>query len=133
MIAGVGVDLVRTERIAAACVRFGERFLNRCFSPGEQAACAGVPARLAARYAAKEAIVKALGTGLRGFAWRDVEIGADALGRPTVALHGGAANLATARGIVRWDLSLSHDGDYAIAFAVASGADMAPAHGEGVR
>lgn len=131
MIAGVGVDLVRIERIQTAVARFGERFLNRCFTTGERAACADAPARLAARFAAKEAVAKSLGTGLRGMTWREIEVVTDASGKPQVSLRGGAAARAQALGITGWEISLSHDGEYAVAFVTASKAGATPVAGEG--
>lgn len=133
MIAGVGVDLVRIERIQAAIARFGERFLNRCFTVGERAACADAPARLAARFAAKEAVAKSLGTGLRGMTWREIEVVTDASGKPQVSLHGGAAARAQALGVTGWEISLSHEGEYAVAFVTASKTGATSAAGEGQR
>lgn len=118
MIVAVGVDLVKVMRIEEALARFGTRFLARCFTAGERAHCGADPQRLAARFAAKEAVVKALGSGLRGLSWRDIEVCSDG-GRPAVQLHDRAAARARELGVARFELSLSHDGDYAIAFAVA--------------
>ncbi|MGE5561566.1 MAG: holo-ACP synthase [Chloroflexota bacterium] len=119
MVGAVGVDLCKVIRIEEALARFGPRFLKRCFTPSERAYCGADAVRLAARFAAKEAVSKALGTGLRGLSWQDIEIENDAAGRPSVRLHGPAADRAAGQGIVRLEISLSHDGDYAIAFVVA--------------
>ena len=114
-----GVDLIEVARFAQACERFGERFLGRVFTPQERAVYGGQPERLAARFAAKEAVAKALGTGIGEFAWRDIEIGRDDRGQPTVTLHGPAQARAQTRGLTHFALSLSHTRDHAIAFVVA--------------
>lgn len=116
----VGVDLIEVARVAASVARFGERFLARVFTPAERAACEEQPGRLAARWAAKEAVAKALGTGIGDFAWVDVEIGSDARGRPTVLLHGAAAARAAELGLTRFALSLSHTREHAVAFVMAT-------------
>lgn len=118
VIVGIGVDLVKVIRVEEALARFGTRFLYRCFTADERARCGSDPQRLAARFAAKEAVGKALGVGLKGLSWRDIEVIGDG-GRPVVRLHGRAAVRALGLGVGRCELSLSHDGDYAIAFAVA--------------
>lgn len=118
-----GVDLIEVGRIARAIDRFGERFLNRVFTPQERATLGDSPPRLAARFAAKEAVAKALGTGIGAFAWRDIEIGRDERGAPFVTLHGGAAARAAALGLRRFALSLSHTHEHAVAFVVATGSD----------
>ena len=114
-----GVDLIEVARFAQACERFGERFLGRVFTPGERAAYGGQPQRLAARFAAKEAVAKALGTGIGEFAWRDIEIGRDERGQPTVTLYGPAQARAQALGLTHFALSLSHTREHAVAFVVA--------------
>lgn len=119
VIVGIGVDLVKVIRIEEAIARFGTRFLKRCFTAAERERCGADAMRLAARFAAKEAVGKALGVGLRGLSWQDIEIITDAAGRPAVRLQGRAAEVARAAGIGRCELSLAHDGDYAIAFVVA--------------
>lgn len=124
-IVGHGIDLVEDARIAAMVAEHGERFLERIFTPGERAdssASSGWRIEgLAARFAAKEAVLKALGTGWRGgIAWTDVEVVKDATGRPGVALHGEALATAGRLGIVQWHLSLSHAGGFSMASAIAS-------------
>lgn len=123
MILGTGVDIVEVARIAAALERHGERFLRRLFTPGEIAYAASGSAdrtrRLAARFAAKEATLKALGTGLRQATWLDIEVVRDDLGKPTLNLSGQLAQLAAAQGVTRLHLSLSHCKEYAIAQVVA--------------
>ncbi|MBV8762377.1 MAG: holo-ACP synthase [Deltaproteobacteria bacterium] len=112
----VGVDLVQVSRIAASIATFGERFVQRVFTPAE-AAYATTPERLAARFAAKEAVKKAL--ELDGVAWRDIEVARRASGACDVVLHGAARAAADAMG-ARLALSMSHEGDYATAMVVAS-------------
>jgi holo-[acyl-carrier protein] synthase len=121
-----GVDLVEIPRIEAMLLQHGQRFTGRCFTEAEQAyAEAGRrmrAQRYAARFACKEAVLKALGTGWRkGISWRDVEVRHDALGQPQVALSGRCAEIATLLGIDRWHLSLSHTPSNAMASVIASG------------
>ena len=115
----VGVDIVELARLARAVQRHGHRFLRRVYTAAELAYCRGDVARLAARWAAKEAISKALGTGWRGIEWRELEVVRQPSGRPTVALHGRAQAIAENLGLQQWELSLSHSGEYAIAFVIA--------------
>ena len=117
----IGVDLVEVHRIEEALARHGERFLQRVFTPGEQAHCEGRAHALAARWAAKEAVAKALGTGVGDVSWREIEIVCDVRGRPYVQLHGAAQELADRLGVREWAISLSHTGEYAVAFVVATG------------
>ena len=122
-IAGTGLDIVETGRIRQSLEQFGERFLNRCFLPGEIAYCQGMKLpelHFAARFAAKEAISKAFGTGIgRELGWKDMEICRRASGEPFVVLHGKGAELAKQRGVTNVFVSLSHCRDYAAASAVA--------------
>lgn len=125
-ILGTGIDLIEIARVEASIGRFGERFLRRVFTPAERAYCEGkrrgAAQSFALRWAAKEAVAKALGIGIRrGVNLRDVEVESDTLGRPAVRLHGGAGEAAAARGVARVHLSLSHDGPFAVAFAIAEG------------
>ncbi len=115
-----GVDLLSVERVASGMERHGERFLRRFFTSGERADCGEIPLRLAARLAAKEAVAKALGTGIGPISWRDIEIRNDSeRGRPQLHLHGAAATEAATLGLREWDISLSHTAEYALAFVVA--------------
>jgi holo-[acyl-carrier protein] synthase len=115
-----GIDLIEIQRMEDGINRLGERFLNRFFTPGERADCDDKPHRLAARFAAKEAVAKALGTGIGDVGWRDIEIRCNNdRGRPTLYLHGPAAALAAEMGLTQWDVSLTHTQDYASAVAVA--------------
>jgi holo-[acyl-carrier protein] synthase len=124
-ILGTGVDIVETARIRDSLGKFGERFLNRCFWPGEVAYCNGMkfPAlHFAARFAAKEAISKAFGTGIgHHLGWKDMEIRKRDSGEPYAVLHGKGEELAKARGITEVFVSLTHSKDYAAAQAVIVG------------
>ncbi|MBE2195540.1 MAG: holo-ACP synthase [Anaerolinea sp.] len=117
----IGVDLIEISRVKAALERHGQRFLDRCFTPAEQAHCEGAPHRLAARFAAKEAVGKALGTGIGAVKWVEIEINSDPQGRPTLYLHGDAARIAAELAIRAWEVSLSHSAEMAIAFVVGWG------------
>lgn len=122
----VGVDLIEIERIAHALERWGERFLRHVYTPSEVAFCRGRVPELAARFAAKEAVSKALGTGLHGIYWTEIEVLPDALGKPLVRLHGRAAARAGRLGLSEFALSLSHSNECAVAMVVATG-DGSPA------
>lgn len=117
----VGVDIIEIERIKAALRRHRERFLQRVYTPAEQAYCRGRVPELAARFAAKEAISKALGTGMRGIAWQEMEILGDERGKPLIHLHGRAKARAEELGLSEFAISLSHSRDYAVAFVMAAG------------
>lgn len=116
-----GVDIVEIPRIAAAQGRWGDRFLNRVYTQGEQAYSRGRPAQLAGRFAAKEATMKALGTGIRGVGWREVEVVRERGRAPSLRLHGRAAERARRLGLQHFALSISHSRDYAVAMVVAQG------------
>jgi len=116
----VGIDIVELERVAAALERHGQRFIDRIYTPIEAAICRGRPQELAARFAAKEAVMKALGTGARGVAWREIEVLLNRRGKPLVYLHGHARQRANEIGLDGLDLSMSHSRQHAIAFVVAS-------------
>ncbi len=121
-----GVDLVEIPRIQAMLLQHGKRFTGRCFTAAEQAyAETGQrmrAQRYAARFACKEAVLKALGTGWReGISWRDVEVRHNALGQPQIALSGRCAEVASRLGIDRWHVSLSHTPAHAIASVIACG------------
>jgi len=129
-IIGHGIDLVPVSRIAEMLAEHGERFLERCFSPAEQAYMASSPKHrehLAARFAAKEAAMKALGTGLAdGVSWLDFEVSNNPAGKPALRVAGRAAAIAAERGISRWWISLSHTADAAMASVIAEGPSPAP-------
>ncbi len=97
------------------------RLLERVFTERERELCGGRPWRLAGRLAAKEALLKAVGTGLRGFSWQQIEILADDLGAPKVSCHGSFAQALRERGVVRIHLSISHAREYAVAQALLEG------------
>ncbi|WAC18193.1 holo-ACP synthase [Luteolibacter sp. SL250] len=122
---GIGIDVVEVDRIESAIARHGEPFLSRLFTDAERAYCAAqkrAALHYAARFAAKEAVSKALGTGIGGEAgWLDLEIIRDPSGAPKLALHGSAAAFANDRGISEIQISLTHAKDYAAANAVAVG------------
>ena len=119
MIVGTGIDIAEVPRIAAAITRFGDRFLRRIYTEGEVRYCeskANRVERYAARFAAKEAGMKALGTGWsRGVRWRDIEVVRKPGGRPTLRFHGVAAQVSAQLGVVNVALSLSHTSEQAIA------------------
>jgi holo-[acyl-carrier protein] synthase len=125
MIVGTGVDITEVARIKAAVERFGDRFLKRVFTPEEVRYCmskANAGERLAARFAAKEAAMKAIGTGLRhGVTWQDVEVVRQPGGRPGLRLTGKAADFAATLGCTRTHLSLSHTAEQAIAHVILEG------------
>jgi holo-[acyl-carrier protein] synthase len=122
MIVGTGIDIVEVPRVAQSIERFGDRFLNRVFTPAEIRYCqpkANRTERFAARFAAKEAAMKAIGTGMRGgVSWQDFEVGREPGGRPTMVFHGKAAEVARALGVRRTHLSVSHTQGHAIAYVV---------------
>ena len=119
----VGIDVVQISRIAQSLERFGDRFIQRLFTADEIAYAqqgTGLAAeRLAARFAAKEAALKAFDLGNEGVDWRDIEVRKLPSGACRLALHGKAAELAGRRGVDEIALSLSHDGDYATAVVTA--------------
>lgn len=122
MIKGIGTDLIELDRVRKAADAHGEEFAERIFTPGELAYCRRlsdpVPC-LAARFAAKEAAVKALGTGVSGgVSWRDVEVTRSDSGAPGIVFNGRAAEIAADLGVKTVHLSLSHARDYAAAFVV---------------
>ena len=124
-IKGIGVDLAQIPRLRRVVERWDERFLRRVFTEEEIAYCRRrrdpIP-HFAARFAAKEATLKALGTGLSmGVRWREMEVRRPGGGRPTLSLSGRTATLGAARGIRALHVSLTHDGDYALAQVVAEG------------
>ena len=122
-IAGHGIDLVEVARIARLIDDHGQRFLDRCFTAHERGCAEGTKRRaehLAARFAAKEAVLKALGTGLTGgIAWTDIEVVRQDSGAPSIRLHNEAAKLAASSGVSRWLVSLTHTGGHAAASVIA--------------
>jgi holo-[acyl-carrier protein] synthase len=124
----VGVDIVEIERIGRAITRWNGRFLERIYTRAELSLCRGRVPELAVRFAGKEATSKALGTGLFGVSWREMEILADVRGKPLVRLHGRAAQRAAALGLSEFAISLSHSREYAVAFVASDGIATASRH-----
>jgi holo-[acyl-carrier protein] synthase len=122
-IIGIGVDIVETSRIEASITRHGEAFLRRVFTDVERQYCARMKSpypNYAARFAAKEAVSKAFGTGIvAGVGWLEIEVQRKATGEPFIVLHGGAAEMAHRLGIQQVLLSLSHTEHYGVANAIA--------------
>lgn len=126
MIVGTGIDIVLVSRIAEALERHGDRYLARVYTEGEILYCGakkrGASQAYAVRYAAKEAVAKALGVGIRrGLNFKDIEVVLDPLGKPSIRLHASAAAIASERGVESLHIALSHEGDWAVAFALAEG------------
>lgn len=123
MIVGIGCDIIEIERVAKAVAK--DSFKERVFTPREIAYAEGrgkqAAASFAARFAAKEAVLKALGTGLRGGSLLEIQVVSDELGKPSLELTGYHKELAQRLGITRWQLSLSHSRDNAMAYVVAEG------------
>jgi holo-[acyl-carrier protein] synthase len=129
--AELGLDVIRVERIREALERFGDRFVERVLTPAESRYVRGRPETFAGRWAAKEAVSKVLGLGVRGIGWRDIEIerlptgqpadaechGQRVLGQPAVRLHGRAAARADQLGLDRIAVSITHEREYALAVA----------------
>lgn len=126
MVVGVGLDMVHVDRLRRVIQRT-PGFVERVFTAAEWAYAQAAPRhtyqRLAARFAAKEALLKALGTGLRRAKWVEAEVCHDQLGRPLLALSGSLAELAAGKGVVELHLSMAHDRGYAIAHVLAVGAE----------
>ena len=113
-----GVDIIEIHRIARTLERYGDRFLRRIYTPGELEYCRGRPSKLASRFAAKEATMKALGTGVRGVGWKDIEVTRAPSGAPSIQLHGRAQNRAERLGVLEISISMSDSQDHAVAFVV---------------
>jgi holo-[acyl-carrier protein] synthase len=119
MIVGLGLDIAEVDRIEAAIRRHGAPFLERLYTPSEVAYCESYKdkfERYAARFAAKEAAMKALGTGWsRGVRWRDIEVAREPSGKPTIRLEGIAQQIAQRMGVKNISLSITHSGNLALA------------------
>lgn len=130
MIVGMGVDLAEVPRIRASMERFGERFRDRIYTPGEVAYCerkANPYERYAARFAAKEAAMKAIGTGMSGgVRWREFEVVNLPSGKPTLRFHGKAAEFAARLGVNHATLSLTHTAETAMAYVILENAPELP-------
>ena len=114
-----GIDLIEIDRFASAYQRHDQRLLRRLFTPIELAENGKNMASLAARFAAKEAVAKAFGTGIGNISWQDIEIRRGRSGEPILHLHGAAQKMAEEQNISTWSLSLSHTQSHAIAIVVA--------------
>ncbi len=111
--------MIEIARVSGVAARYPARFLEKIYTPGEQAYCRGRAPQLASRFAAKEAVMKALGTGVRGVGWTEVEVRRERGRAPEILLHGRAKARAERMGIIRFAVSLTHSRDYAIASVVA--------------
>jgi len=120
----LGIDIIRVQRIRETLARFGARFTRRVLTPAEQRYVRDRPETLAGRWAAKEAVSKVLGLGVRGIGWREIEVERLPTGQPVVVLHGRALARANQLGMERIALSISHESDYAV--AIAFGVRTAP-------
>ena len=122
MIVGSGIDITEVRRIQKVVERYGQRFLDRVYTAAEQAYCLGRrngAESLAARFAAKEAAAKALGTGIsHGVTWSEIEVVRDPRGKPGLRFHGRAGDLATRLGVTNAALSLTHTSEHAMASVV---------------
>ena len=116
----IGVDIIEIARIDEALQRFGSRFLSRIYTGYEATLCQERANRLAARFAAKEAVMKVLGTGVKGISWREIEIQSKASGEPQICLYGKARAVADSLGLSEFSVSLSHSKDYAVATVIAA-------------
>ncbi|HIE17255.1 MAG TPA: holo-[acyl-carrier-protein] synthase [Dehalococcoidia bacterium] len=116
----IGVDIIEIARIERAVLRWQDSFLKRVYTEAELDLCHGAPS-LAARFAAKEAVMKALGSGARGLSWRDIEIIANSDGVPWVRLHGRARRRSSEVGIADFSVTLAHSKQYAVAFVMGNG------------
>ena len=114
----VGIDMLAIPRLRRVLEKHNSRFLRRVYTPEEVAFCRGRVPELAARFAAKEAVMKALGTGIRGVAWREIEILPDRRGKPLIYLYGRAQQRADKIGLRALDVSLTHERDFAVAAVV---------------
>jgi holo-[acyl-carrier protein] synthase len=124
MIIGTGIDLVQISRIQTILTQWGDRFMSRVFTPNEIAYCLNRKKgylSFAARFAAKEAVLKALGVGLQmGVCWREIETTHDSMGKPIIRLSGKTDEIAQRLLVSHIFVSLTHDGDYAMAMATAT-------------
>ena len=120
----VGIDVIELDRVARLLGRYPERFLARIYTDAEQAFCRGRVPELAARFAAKEATMKALGTGIRGVGWREIEVLPNRRGKPLLLLHGRAKARAAALGLTDLDISLTTARDFAAAVVVGHAAHL---------
>lgn len=116
-----GVDLIEIARIEEVIARHGRHYLERIYTPAELEQCGRRVESLAGRFAAKEAVAKALGCGIGDVAWKEIEILGDEQNAPVLTLHGAAKERANALGLMTWSVSISHSQSQAVAIAVATG------------
>ncbi len=116
-----GVDLIEITRIAEVIARHGTRYLERIYTPAELEQCGKQAESLAGRFAAKEAVAKALGCGIGEVGWKDIEILGDEQNAPSLKLQGAAEKKARELGLDQWAVSISHSMSHAVALAVALG------------
>lgn len=121
-----GIDLIEIHRLEALNPNIRERFIRRVFTDNEIQDCGGSSARLAGRFAAKEAVAKALGTGIGQVTWQDIEVRQGPRGEPVLELHGAARQMAEDLRLSEWSISISHSHTHAVAVAVAIGAGALP-------
>lgn len=114
----VGIDIIEIERIERVLAEFGQRFLDRVYTPAEQQRYRRFPNELAGRFAVKEATSKALGTGIRGIRWREMETLSNRRGKPVLVLHGGAAERAELLGLDDFTVSITHSRTDAMAIVI---------------
>jgi len=115
-----GIDLIEVSRLETLDPAIRERFLKRVYTAAELDDCRGIFASLAGRFAAKEAVAKALGCGIGPVTWKEIEIRRGERGEPMLELHGKARQIAADQGLGSWSISISHSRDYAVAMAVAA-------------
>jgi holo-[acyl-carrier protein] synthase len=121
-----GIDIIEVDRIDRAILRHGQRFFDRFFTSQELIDASGRTPALAARFAVKEAVAKALGTGIGKIGWKDIEVQLNHDGKPELLLHGEARLKADEMGIETWSISISHTRFHAVAIAIATGPEMNP-------
>ena len=114
------MDIIEISRIEEAIDRWGERFFKRIYTDHELKLCKSKPGRLASRFAGKEAVMKALGTGTKGVGWREIEISSERSGKPLVQLYGKARDKAASLGLGALQISLSDSKEYAVAVVVST-------------
>lgn len=121
MIVRTGIDLIEIKRVNEIIARHGKRYLERIYSPLEVDLCNGRIEALAGRFAAKEAVAKALGCGIGQVSWKEIEVLSDEQNAPVLYLHGAAEQKALELGLLNWSVSISHSRDHAVSMAVAIG------------
>lgn len=126
-----GVDILEIDRVDRAILRHGDRFFDRFYTPQELIDCRGHTPALAARLAGKEAVAKALGTGIGVVGWKEIEILSGSRREPLLRLHGEAKSQARRQGLETWSVSLSHTHEHAVAVAVALAAPRLRSRGRG--